>query len=655
MIHFSNNIIRRVRITDTWLILIILGIGAILRFWRLPDIPFTHDEFSAIIRAQFTSFHELIEKGVKIDGHPAGVQVFIYYMIKVFGVSEVALKTSFILFGLLSVWLVYLIGKKWFNSTVGLVSAAFISFLQYTVMYSQIARPYSSGLFFSLALVYFWTNVLFHHQKKYYLNLAGFTISAALCAYNHHFCMLFAVMVGITGLFFSSGNNRFKYLTACGAAIILYIPHLPVFFNQLSMGGVEGWLQKPRFDFLFDYLQYVFHFSVFVYLLIFLLISLSLYWYELTPPVNRKFILISAIWFLLPFLIGFFYSRYRSAVLQNSVLIFSFPYLLFLLFGYFKTVSIRSQFILILLIALIVIPSLIIERRHYTIFYKHPYREIVAESKKALDSLGFKNCKVILDIKKEINQYYLNKPEFMGLPVVYLEDTGGKKGLVNFLDSVQENYVVFGCLSSTAWETYAIIQEKFPWIVSHKMYNGGDFYMFSRNHPIRAINEYFSEITNTFETIPIEWGYVNPKQCNDSLLISGCKSFQGDTASEFGPTYSNGLRDMIHTHDDVIDVSIDLKTPQIFPGAWLVATITSRDKTVYWTSAAVNEFVQPGVEGRAFISIRISDIELRHHSLKFTTYLWNPMKLPYTMDNFRVRLRSGNPLIYALYRQLPTN
>ena len=652
-IPFLNNIIRKVRVTDTWLILIIIAIGAVLRFWRLTGIPFTHDEFSAIIRAQFTNFHDLIENGVKIDGHPAGVQVFIYYLIKIFGVSEVVLKTPFIIFGILSVWLVYLIGKKWFNSTVGLVSASFVSFLQYPVMYSQVARPYASGLFFALLLVWFWTNILFHPQRKYYLNLAGFIITAALCAYDHHFSMLFAVMVGTTGLFFSSGRSRLKYLGACGAAIFLYIPHLPVFFNQLGLGGVEGWLQKPRFDFLFDYLQYVFHFSVFVYLLIFLLISLSLYWYEISPQVNMKFILISAVWFLLPFLVGYFYSKYRSAVLQNSVLIFSFPFLLFLLFGYFKTVRIRHQIILIVLTGLILIPSLIFERRHFTIFYKNPYREIVTESKAALDSLGIHNCRVILDTKKEINSYYLNKKEFSGLPFVYMEDIGNKRGLLDFLDSVHTNYLVFGCLSSTSWENYALIQNKFPYLITHKMYSGGDFYIFSKYKPVRAINEYFSETINTFEEIPTEWGYVNEKQCTELLPMTGEKSFQCDTLSEFSPTYSKGLRGMMRSRDDVIDVSVDLRTPQIFPGAWLVAVVTSGDKTVYWTSSAVNEFIKPGTQGRAFISIRISDIELRHHGLKFTTYLWNPMKLRCTMDNFKVRIRSGNPLIYGLYRQLP--
>jgi hypothetical protein len=649
MAPLNRNHLKKIQITDTWLIILILFTGAILRFWRLTEIPFTHDEFSAIIRTRFTDFHELIEKGVMIDGHPAGVQVLLFYMIRVFGESEAVIKTPFILFGLLSVWMTYVIGKKWFSATTGLVAAAFLSFLQFPVMYSQVARPYASGLFLVLLMVNFWTNFIFYPNRRYYFNLAGFAISAALCGYDHHFCMLFAVMTGVTGLFFVKGRRLSNYIAACALAIVLYLPHLPVLFHQLSIGGVEGWLQKPRFDFLLDHLRYVFHFSVFVYLLVLLLVALSLFMDRRKPAFGSKFTLISAIWFLVPYIVGFLYSRYQSSVLQHSVLIFSFPFLLFLLFGLFKTTRVSHQAMLVILVGLTLIPSLIFERHHYSLFYLNPYREIVREAKKAADSLGKRDCRVLLDTKKEINPYYLGKKEFKSLSFTYLEQTGGKSGLVEFLDSIDANYLAFGALSSTAWENYALIQAKFPWLIQHVTYCGGDFYIFSRNRPKTTINEYFSESENTFESALPDWIAINEQRCLDSLPITGLKSYYGDTLTEYSPTFSKGLRDMIRNRDDVIDISVDLRLPAIFPGAWMVATVTSGEKTIYWTSAAVNEFVKPGSQGRAYISLRLSDIEMRHHALRFTTYLWNPLKLPYVMDNFNVRVRSGNPVIYGLF------
>jgi hypothetical protein len=637
--------------TDDALIMLIMLIGTLLRFYRISEIPFTHDEFSAIARTHFSSFHDLIEKGIKIDGHPAGVQLLIYYLVSFFGVSEVILKLPFLFFGVMSVWLVYLIGKDWFNATVGLVAASFVAFLQFPVMYSQIARPYASGLLFSLMMVWFWTKVIFHPHRKYYLNLAGYVISGALCAYNHHFSMLFALMVGLTGLFYCQRVKMRQYILAGLVIVVLYLPHLPILWYQLGVGGIEGWLSKPRYDFIFDFLQYIFQFSVYIYLLIIVLISLSLYWYEEKPSVERKFILISLVWFLLPFLIGFFYSKYRSSVLQYSVLIFSFPYILFVLFGYFKTTKSLHKIILVTLIGIIVIPSLIIERRHYDLFYRGVYREMVAESKRVADSSGSVKYTIILDMNKEINAYYLEKLNCPNLKFHYFNDLE-KGSVASWLDSCSTDYLAFGCLSSTNGETYAMMLEKFPYLVRHESYCGGDFYLFSKTRQGNVPGEYFYSKVNTFEPSLPEWGWINEKQCSDSLAIDGKKSFSNNTGAEFSPTYSFPLRDLMHSGNDVIDVSVDLKIPLVFPGAWLVMTVTSDGKEIKWSSVPVSDYVQAGGQGRVFHSMRLSDIELRHHRLMFTTFIWNPMKSDYIMDNFTVRVRDGNPVIYGLIRKV---
>jgi hypothetical protein len=645
------NIFRRIN-TDDALILLILFIGAVLRCYRLTDIPFTHDELSAITRTHFLTFHELVEKGIKIDGHPAGIQVFLFYMVRIFGVSEVALKIPFILFGLLSVWIVYLVGKDWFNATVGLVAASFVSFLQFPVMYSQIARPYASGLFFAMLMVWFWTRVIFHPRRKYYLNLAGYVISGALCTYDHHFCMLFATMVGLTGLIYCPREKIVQYLAGSAMIIVLYLPHLPVFFYQLGIGGIEGWLGKPRFDFIADYIRYVFQFSVFVGLLVFILVSLSLYWYEEYPPVRKKFILISLAWFLIPYLAGYFYSTYRSAVLQYSVLIFSFPFLLFVLFGLFKTAKPLHKIVLVSLIGLVVIPSLVLERQHYRLFYRDAYPQMVAESKRMVDSLGPGRCLVILDTKKEINRYFLQKFNCPDLPFTPLQDFKTKKSLLAKLDASRADFLAFGSLSSTSSDIYRLALVKFPFLVRHESYAGGDFYLFSKLRPSKEVSEYFYQAVNTFDTVNTGWLGVNEKQCTDSLPIEGKRSFNNSTGTEFGPVYSKSLRDLVHSENDVIDVTVDVRTPLVFPGAWLVLNITSDGKVIKWNSAPVNEFVEPGHQGRVFQSLLLSDVDFRHHRMMFSAYLWNPTKSTYMMDNFTVQVRSGNPFLYGLYRKL---
>ena len=130
---------------EYYLLSIIILVGGFIRFWNYGDMPFMHDELSALSRLQFDNIFDVIKYGVMLgDTHPAGVQIFLYYWIKLGGTSEIWVKLPFILSGILSIWLVYKIGKLWFSSAVGLFASAMISTTQFFVMYSQIARPYSS-------------------------------------------------------------------------------------------------------------------------------------------------------------------------------------------------------------------------------------------------------------------------------------------------------------------------------------------------------------------------------------------------------------------------------------------------------------------------------------------------------------------------------
>ena len=239
-----------IRISSNHLALIfILLIGTLRRIWHLADIPLTHDEFSVVFRTGYHSFADLIKQGVMVDVHPAGVQVFVNYWVALFGDSAVAVKLPFILFGMFSIGLIYKLGEEWFNPTVGLISSVFVACLEYTVMYSQIARPYMSGMFFSLLMVYGWQRYLFNPGRSPLAWLMLYVLASAICAYNHYFSLMFAAIVGVTGLFFITRRRLLAYALAGAGIFVLFIPHLPVFFHQFTEKGVEGWLGKPENDF----------------------------------------------------------------------------------------------------------------------------------------------------------------------------------------------------------------------------------------------------------------------------------------------------------------------------------------------------------------------------------------------------------------------
>jgi len=125
----------------TTILLCIIGLGIFLRLFGIWDFSFMHDELSVVGRLHFDTFSELIEKGVKEDCHPAGIQVFLWLWARIFGISEISLRLPFIIMGILCIPLMYLLTRKWFNATAALFTSGFMAVCQYTIFYSLVARP----------------------------------------------------------------------------------------------------------------------------------------------------------------------------------------------------------------------------------------------------------------------------------------------------------------------------------------------------------------------------------------------------------------------------------------------------------------------------------------------------------------------------------
>ena len=199
---------RKIPIEDKIAFLVII-IASILRIHNYADWSLSNDELSAMARLQFQSFAEMIEKGVRLnDMHPVGVQTFLWFWTHLFGISEAAFRLPFVIAGITSVIIFYLIAKLWFNRTSALFSLCLFSILQFPILYSQLARPYSPGLFFSLLFVLAWTHLLFTDKTVSVVNplkrkwFVIFILAGLGCMYTHYFSFMFAGIVGLTGIFF---------------------------------------------------------------------------------------------------------------------------------------------------------------------------------------------------------------------------------------------------------------------------------------------------------------------------------------------------------------------------------------------------------------------------------------------------------------------
>ena len=639
---------------DSILIFIILAVGVILRFYKFTEIPFTNDELSALYRARFDSFHELIAKGVLIDGHPAGVQVFLYYWVKLVGNSEFIVKLPFMLSGVASIYLTYRIAKAWFNPTVGLIASAYLACLQYTVMYSQIERPYGSGIFIGLALVWFWTLFFWGDEKKRLYYWIGFVIFGALSAYNHHFNLLLLGLVGLTGLFFIRKQNRLLYISSGLAIFVLYIPHIQIFIYQLHVGGVggtEGWLAAPDYVFIYNYLKFAFHFSKIMYLLSFVLIIWGIvsnvFDKSSTNSKLKIFRIISFSWFFLSLAIGFYYSRWKAPVLQPSVLLFVFPFLLISLFSFFKDVSNFLKIIIVVSILGITTYSLVFERKYYEVFYHQSYKECVTQIIKINEENATPPAILFNGFEPFFMNYYENLFHKKIDCCNFTIDTMTTFKFRELVLQQKKDELVLAYAIPTPPHYQDIIQETYPYLIKKSVGFGYELYAFSKHPPKNSVYPVFYNC-NSFDSIAQHWYTDTNFISRDS--ISNNKIYHFKSNQEWGPTFEAKLKDVLSDKFNNFHISLKARLHDKMANPVLVIAIENVAKEVVsWHTSDFKDFVGNLHQfENVYLSLRMADVHLRNLNYTLKIFVWNKNKDDFEIDDFKVRIEKGNHLIYAI-------
>lgn len=638
------------RKTERLLLLLIILIGIILRFWNYTNMPFMHDELSALSRLEFDSLRDVVKYGVMLgDTHPAGVQVFLYFWTMIGGTGEMWVKLPFITSGIVSIWLSYKIGKLWFNGTTGLLTATMIASTQLFVLYSQIARPYSSGLLLTLAMVYMWSLYFFKERKHQYLIL--YIVFSVMAAYNHYFSLLFVAIVGFSSVLFI--KERKEYLTFLVAGItifIFYIPHLNIFFTQFEKGdtvGVGGWLEKPEPVFLWDYINYMLQFSIWNWLcfgiaMVLLFIGKSRL-ASFDDSIKKRATLL--LWFLLPIIAGYTYSIIKTPVIQYSTLLFSTPYIYMLLFSFNKNVKSVILSIAVFLLITANTFALIKERQHYDIFYRQPYDELYKTV--IVDNHDFEVF-VIDDCVPYYNEYYIDKYN-KDVPYFTKRNSGiNMAGFMEVIGGIEQDIIVTQGLSG---EELAVIQNSFPHLKNLKRGFTYDIHTFSKIKPLDTSLIKFPIIsTNDFSYNTNTWKYLKEwiKTDSDSSAI-----YQMPYGAEWGPSIVFGIEEYISGYPGIIDVKAELMFPDTLGKVLLVGRIDAGDSNLFWRSSNYLDFnPKMGHFSNVYLSIDLQAATkhcVKDDSVTMQISIWNMEKQKLNIRSIEISSRPGNPKRYGLY------
>lgn len=201
------------------MIYLILIVGLILRLVSLNQSLWLDEATSAL--AARMSLADLFSKFLPGDFHPPLYYLILKYWTEVFGFSEVALRVPSIIFGILTVYFVYLIGREISNRKTGLIASVLLATSGLAVYYSQEARMYMLATMLVTASIYFFL------KKKWLV----FGICLALIGMSDYVSLLIIPIFLIAGW-----KDIKKVILSFIPLVVLFLFWFPIFVKQLSAG-----------------------------------------------------------------------------------------------------------------------------------------------------------------------------------------------------------------------------------------------------------------------------------------------------------------------------------------------------------------------------------------------------------------------------------
>ena len=236
------------------LILLVLLLATVLRFHRLDGQSLWADEGNSVALAGRSLAD--ITYGAAYDIHPPLYYYLLHFWVRPFGTSEFAVRSLSAVIGILLVGLTFLLGRRLFDSWVGLVAAFLSAISPFQIYYAQEARMYILLAALSALSIYFLLRFMeaeaadTGRQQPLFL-WAGFYILATVLALYTHYSFPFILLVEnlVYVLWLSAearrggGRGRRRGLVLARALrwaalqliiVIFFLPWLPTAYRQVT-------------------------------------------------------------------------------------------------------------------------------------------------------------------------------------------------------------------------------------------------------------------------------------------------------------------------------------------------------------------------------------------------------------------------------------
>jgi uncharacterized membrane protein len=236
-------------------VLLVVAMGAFLRLYLIGAQPLWVDEATSLRFAR-QALGELWSWSTIVDpGNPP-----LYYSLLhgwlVFGDSEASLRLLSALFGVLTIPLVYALGRTIRDHRLGIVSALLFAISPFQVWYSQEARGYALLTFGATSAMLGVAHLLRHPERSASVRGAGWAwlayvvgTTVALLSHNTAVFLPIGANVLMLGWWWTHGRGQRgslrNWLLAQLAVLLLWGSWLPAFLQQIAHGEAYAWIPRP--------------------------------------------------------------------------------------------------------------------------------------------------------------------------------------------------------------------------------------------------------------------------------------------------------------------------------------------------------------------------------------------------------------------------
>jgi mannosyltransferase len=220
-----------------WLLifLLILLLGTALRLYQLDGQSLWTDEITSYRNSSGTLSQVVFEPQVNSNVPPLYYLV-VHWTLLISG-QDWALRFPSLVFGVLSILLLFSILRRWSGSSVALVGSFLLAISPFHVWYSQEMRPYA--LLIMLSLLTFWFYQRLGDSPGNRLLQAGFLLSAAFTFYCHTVALAFIGFLGVHALFFSRYRNRGYWFAVFAGIGVLLVPAVLLLWMTPPIGSAN--------------------------------------------------------------------------------------------------------------------------------------------------------------------------------------------------------------------------------------------------------------------------------------------------------------------------------------------------------------------------------------------------------------------------------